>query len=83
MDKNILEPEIDILSSAVCGMPLVIIIRWYVKHGRWESADPDYLLARKHMKWAFKLWLVANAFNIIVVLVGSDPSIMRFLITNS
>jgi hypothetical protein len=61
---------IDIVMSALWVMPLIIITRWHFKHGRWESADPDYLLSKKQMKWAFKLWLVANAFNIIVIWVG-------------
>src|SRR5262245_60021029 len=49
--------------------PLIIIIRWFFKHGRWPITDGEYELAKKEMRSGFGLWLVVNGFNLIVLLI--------------
>lgn len=49
----------------VCFFPLVAVIRWFFKHGRWYSANEDYLEAKKKMKSDLLLWLALNFLNLI------------------
>ena len=53
----------------VCFFPLLAVIRWFFKHGGWNSTDEDYLEAKKKMKSDLLLWLALNLLNLIAFAV--------------
>jgi len=59
-----------VVTSLSGAMPLIIILRWFHRHGRWETRDGEYLTARKEMKKSLWLWLAANAVNGVLIGVG-------------
>ena len=61
----------DVATSLFWVVPLIIITRWFRQHGKWETRDGEYLAARTEMKKSFWLWLSANAFNGVVIGIGS------------
>ncbi|MFN0109744.1 MAG: hypothetical protein ACKVZH_12895 [Blastocatellia bacterium] len=50
-------------------LALIVIIRWFIKHGRINSTDADYLEAKQKMRVDFFLWLAINILNLIVFIV--------------
>jgi len=60
----------DVVTSLFWVTPMIIIGRWFRRHGNWETRDGEYLTARKAMKKSFWLWLAANAFNGVLIGVG-------------
>ncbi|MBO0724688.1 MAG: hypothetical protein J2P52_03730 [Blastocatellia bacterium] len=60
----------DVVTSLFGIIPIIIIGRWFRRHGNWETRDGDYLTARKKLKKSFWLWLAANAFNGALIGVG-------------
>jgi len=58
----------DLGTSLFWLAPLWVIVRWYFKHGRWESDDEEYNFAKKEMRAVFLLWAGAHFFNAIVIL---------------
>ena len=60
----------DVVTSLTWFIPLFVIMRWFLRHGRWESNDVEYLTSRKEMKKSFWLWLAAHAVNCL--LIGMD-----------
>jgi hypothetical protein len=65
----------DVVTSLSGAIPLIIIPRWFLWHGRWETRDKEYLIARKEMKKSFWLWLAANAVNSVLISMGGRVKI--------
>jgi hypothetical protein len=59
-----------VVTSLSGAIPLVIIPRWFRRHGIWETHDKEYLAARKEMKKSFWMWLAANAINGVLIGLG-------------
>lgn len=59
----------DFYFSFVAVTSLVIVGRWFVKHGRLQSAEADYQAAKKAMRKSFALWLVVNLVNLAALIV--------------
>lgn len=59
---------LDIAMSVFWLTPLLTIILWNTRHGKWDSVDFDYLFSQKEIKGSFRLWLAANVFNAIVII---------------
>jgi hypothetical protein len=53
--------------SLVWLLPLIVILRWFYRHGRWQLADPEYDAAKKEMRAGLKLWLAAHGFNALMI----------------
>jgi hypothetical protein len=66
----------NVVTSLSGAIPLIIIPRWFRRHGRWETHDKEYLAARKEMKKSFWLWLSANAVNGVFIGFGGLVKIM-------
>jgi hypothetical protein len=60
----------DVVTSLSGALALIIIPRWFRRHGRWVTHDEEYLTARKEMKKSFWLWLAANAVNGVLIGLG-------------
>ena len=48
---------------------LIIILLWFWKHGRWRINDREYESVKREMKGSLRMWLIANAFNLIVLIL--------------
>src|SRR5581483_5492946 len=59
----------NLVTSVVWLGPVVIIIRWFRKHGRWNISDSEYEYAKKEMRAGLRLWIAAHLFNAIVILI--------------
>jgi hypothetical protein len=60
----------DVVTSLSGVIPMIIIARWLLRHGNWETRDVEYLTARKGMKKSSWLWLAANSVNGAFIGVG-------------
>lgn len=54
-------------TSLAWVLPFLIVIKWFRRHGKWDSRDEEYLSKRKQMKHSFWLWLAAHFFNAIII----------------
>jgi hypothetical protein len=57
----------NLIASVFWLGPLVMILRWFHKHGRWNIADQEYEFAKKEMREGLRLWLAAHIFNAIII----------------
>ncbi len=51
-------------------MPLLAIVIWYFRFGRFSLGDEEYLRARREMKSAFLFWLVLLIVQVLLILVA-------------
>ena len=61
--------QFEILVTLIWLSPLVLITRWYFKHGRWPTDDEEYRRAKKEMRSGFFLWSAAHFLNAMAILV--------------
>ncbi|MEP7338422.1 MAG: hypothetical protein ABI977_11860 [Acidobacteriota bacterium] len=54
----------DFTLTAMAAVALGVIVVWFVKHGRWPSAEPDYQDAKKEMRKSLAIWLGMNLVNL-------------------
>lgn len=50
-------------------LALMVIIRWFIKHGRINSTNADYQEAKQKMRSDFLLWLAINILSLIAFVV--------------
>lgn len=60
----------DFTLTAMAAFALGVVIVWFVKHGRWPSAEPDYQDAKKEMRKSFALWLGMNVVNLGIMVAA-------------
>ena len=51
-------------------MPLLAIVIWYFRFGRFSLGDDEYLRARREMKSAFLFWLVLLIVQVLLIAVA-------------
>ncbi|HKX29693.1 MAG TPA: hypothetical protein VJ302_18530 [Blastocatellia bacterium] len=59
----------EILATSCWLSPLVLIARWYFKHGRWPTDDEEYQRSKKEMRSGFFLWTATHFLNAMAILV--------------
>jgi hypothetical protein len=65
-------PHLSIALEIVFGLvwlaPVVAIIIWFYRYGRWRIIDEEeYQSKRRSMKLSLRMWLAAYAFHVILV----------------
>lgn len=54
-------------------MPLLAIVVWYFRFGRFAIGDDEYLRARHEMKRSFLFWLVLFVVQLLLILLAVKP----------
>jgi hypothetical protein len=62
----------EIATSIVWMAPLLLIRKWFQRHGKWDSRDTEYLSAHKEMKRSFLLWVVVHILNGVLIFIGQN-----------
>jgi hypothetical protein len=62
-------PRIPLLFLTWPMMPLLAIVVWYFRFGRFKIGDDEYLRARKEMKRSFFFWLVFLIVQLLLIAV--------------
>ena len=57
----------EVLFALIWIFPLVIVIRWFLLHGRCNTLDSEYVVARKDVRLSFRLWIAAHVFHVLLV----------------
>lgn len=58
-------------------IPLLAIIHWYFRYGRFQVGDDEYIKARREMRRSFTFWLVfliVDVLLLVVTYVGPPPN---------
>ena len=59
----------DIATSIPWTFPMITILFWFRRHGRWDSNDAEYQEKRIQLKSSLRIWAIANVVNALVVAV--------------
>ena len=51
-------------------IPLVAIVIWYFRFGRFRIGDEEYVRARREMRRSFAFWLAFLIVDVLLVIVG-------------
>ena len=49
-------------------VPLIFCIRWYFRHGKWQTTDEEYLEAKKRIRKSTFLWAAVHVFNALLLM---------------
>lgn len=57
---------------------LLSVKAWFVRHGNWESNDPEYREAQQHMKVCVRNWGLTNLFILLLILFAHKDELPFF-----
>ena len=57
------------------AIPLVVIIIWHLRFGRFQIGDEEYLRARREMRRSFAFWLAFFIVDVLLIIVKVRSSL--------
>ena len=51
------------------AMPLVVIVIWFLRFGRFQIGDEEYVQARREMRRSFAFWLAFLIVDVLLIIV--------------
>lgn len=62
----------DYYFTYLCIAAAFVVGKWFWTHGRLQSQDPEYQLAKKTMRKSLILWLAVNIVNLGILIISRN-----------
>jgi RNA polymerase subunit RPABC4/transcription elongation factor Spt4 len=62
-------PALIWLTALWSAIPLLVIVVWFIRFGRFSIGDEEYLKARREMRKSLSLWLALSVVQLLVAVV--------------